>query len=65
MELNPDQKRAAEHEGSHLMVLAGAGTGKTRTIIARAAHLIAEGIDPRRILVLTSRARRPANWSAG
>lgn len=53
MELNPDQKRAAEHEGSHLMVLAGAGTGKTRTIIARAAHLIAEGTDPRRILVLT------------
>ncbi len=53
MELNPDQKRAAQHEGSHLMVLAGAGTGKTRTIIARAAHLIAEGTDPRRILVLT------------
>ncbi len=53
MELNSDQTRAARHEGSHLLVLAGAGTGKTRTIVARAAHLIGEGVDPRRILALT------------
>lgn len=53
MKLNPDQIRAAQYDGGHLLVLAGAGTGKTRTIIARAAHLIESGIDPRRILALT------------
>lgn len=53
MKLNPDQLRAAQHEGGHLLVLAGAGTGKTRTIIARAAHLIESGVDARRILALT------------
>jgi DNA helicase-2/ATP-dependent DNA helicase PcrA len=64
MELNSDQQHAAQSEGSHLLVLAGAGTGKTRTIIARAAHLIAEGTDPRRILVLTF-TRKAANELVG
>lgn len=53
MKLNPEQTRAAHHQGSHLLVLAGAGTGKTRTIIARAAFLMEQGVDPRRILALT------------
>ncbi len=53
MKLNPEQTRAAEHQGSHLLVLAGAGTGKTRTIIARAAFLMAQGVDASRILALT------------
>ncbi len=53
MELNHQQKIAAEHEGGHVLVLAGAGTGKTRTIIARAAFLIHKGVAPNRILLLT------------
>lgn len=53
MELNEEQTRAAQYDGGHLLVLAGAGTGKTRTIIARAAHLISAGVDPRRLLALT------------
>lgn len=38
--LNNQQKYAATYNGKHLLVLAGAGTGKTRTIIAHAKHLI-------------------------
>ena len=51
--LNPQQKYAAQFDGKHLLVLAGAGTGKTRTIIARARHLIESGVNPRRILILS------------
>ena len=54
MELNPQQRAAVEQSGRHVLVLAGAGTGKTRTIAARALHLIrSDGVDPRRILLLT------------
>jgi len=60
MELNQQQKIAAEHDGGHVLVLAGAGTGKTRTIIARAAYLIHKGVAPNRILLLTF-TRRAAN----
>ncbi len=51
--LNENQKIAAEHEDKHILVLAGAGTGKTSTIIARVEHLIRKGVDPQRILLLT------------
>ena len=51
--LNDEQRRAACFEGKHLLVLAGAGTGKTRTIIARAAFLIEKGVDPTRIKILS------------
>ena len=51
--LNSRQRRAVEFTGEHLLVLAGAGTGKTKTIIARAAHLIATGVDPSKIQILT------------
>jgi len=51
--LNPQQEQAATYDEGHVLVLAGAGTGKTRTIIARAAHLIRQGIDLQRILLLT------------
>ncbi|MFC1816136.1 ATP-dependent helicase [Thermodesulfobacteriota bacterium] len=51
--LNKNQKIAAEYEDKHILVLAGAGTGKTLTIIARAEHLIQKGVDPKRILLLT------------
>lgn len=53
MELNNQQKYAANFNGKHLLVLAGAGTGKTRTIIAHAKYLIESGINPKRILILS------------
>ena len=51
--LNAQQRAAVEYNGKHLMVLAGAGTGKTRTIVARAAYLISNGTDPKRIQILS------------
>jgi len=51
--LNENQKIAAEHEDKHILVLAGAGTGKTSTIIARVEYLIRKGVNPQRILLLT------------
>lgn len=50
---NAQQRAAVEYNGKHLMVLAGAGTGKTRTIVARAAYLISHGTDPKRIQILS------------
>jgi DNA helicase II / ATP-dependent DNA helicase PcrA len=52
-ELNDEQRRAATHAGGPLLVLAGAGTGKTGTLVARAAWLRAQGIEASRILLLT------------
>ena len=52
-ELNKQQLKAVEFAGKHLLVLAGAGTGKTRTIIARAAYLIENGANPSKIQILT------------
>src|SRR6266516_6706481 len=51
--LNEEQRRAAAHPGGPLLVLAGAGTGKTRTLVARAAWLCDQGVEPSRILLLT------------
>lgn len=51
--LNQEQLAASEYTGRNLLVLAGAGTGKTRTIIARARHLLAQGVSPGRILILS------------
>ncbi len=53
MDLNEQQKNAVTFNNGHVLVLAGAGTGKTRTIIARAAHLIDNNVPPWRILLLT------------
>ncbi len=53
VELNPEQLAAVTHQDGPLMVIAGPGSGKTRVITTRTAGLIARGIDPRRILVLT------------
>ena len=63
-ELNDEQRRAATHAGGPLLVLAGAGTGKTRTLVARAAWLRAQGIPASRILLLTF-TRRAADDSSG
>ena len=52
--LNPEQYEAVTHEGSPLLILAGAGSGKTRVITTKIAYLIGEkGLDPRSILAVT------------
>jgi DNA helicase II / ATP-dependent DNA helicase PcrA len=69
--LNPDQRRAVEHgiDGTGggnpgpVLVIAGAGSGKTTTLAHRVAHLIVNGADPHRILLLTF-SRRAASVMA-
>jgi len=51
--LNPAQREAVTHEQGPLLVIAGAGSGKTNTLAHRVAHLIVNGADPRRILLMT------------
>ena len=57
--LNPEQRRAVEHgcssldDVSPLLIIAGAGSGKTNTLANRVAHLIVMGVDPRRMMLLT------------
>jgi DNA helicase II / ATP-dependent DNA helicase PcrA len=57
--LNPQQRRAVEHGGlpltdaGPLLIIAGAGSGKTSTLAHRVVHLIDDGADPRRIMLLT------------
>ncbi|HTB01170.1 MAG TPA: ATP-dependent helicase [Bradyrhizobium sp.] len=64
--LNPEQRRAVEHGAAEaggcapLLVIAGAGSGKTNTLAHRVAHLIVGGADPRRILLMTF-SRRAAS----
>lgn len=66
--LNAQQKRAAEHgvEGQSalpappLLVIAGAGSGKTNTLAHRVAHFIVNGVDPHQILLLTFSRRAAA-----
>ncbi|HMD52470.1 MAG TPA: ATP-dependent helicase, partial [Solirubrobacteraceae bacterium] len=50
---NSDQRSAATHPGATLLILAGAGTGKTTTLCARVAWLLSEGLSADRILLLT------------
>ena len=52
-ELNDAQYQAATAMEGPLLIIAGAGTGKTRTLVYRVAHLIDQGVDPRSILLLT------------
>src|SRR3954454_18935186 len=64
--LNPEQRRAVEHGAggpgpfAALLVIAGAGSGKNNTLAHRVAHLIVNGADPRRILLMTF-SRRAAS----
>ena len=66
MQLNQEQTRAAHYQGDakHLLVLAGAGTGKTRTIIGRVIFLVKSGVPSQRILMLTftRRAAKEMLW---
>ncbi|MCK5584517.1 UvrD-helicase domain-containing protein, partial [Candidatus Bipolaricaulota bacterium] len=52
-ELNSQQRAAVTHGDGPLLVVAGAGTGKTKTLAYRVAYLIAQGMDPSRILLMT------------
>ncbi|RZF53097.1 ATP-dependent helicase [Acinetobacter halotolerans] len=52
-ELNPQQKQAATTAAQNCLVLAGAGCGKTKTIVARAAYLIDQGLAAQQIQILT------------
>ncbi len=52
-ELNPQQRQAVTHGGGPLLVVAGAGSGKTKTLAYRVAYLIHTGVEPGRILLLT------------
>jgi DNA helicase-2/ATP-dependent DNA helicase PcrA len=67
--LNPQQRRAVEHGvgsgtvGGPLLVIAGAGSGKTNTLAHRVAHLMVNGADPRRILLMTFSRRAAAEMS--
>ena len=73
--LNPEQRRAVEHgvgnndsaSSGPLLVIAGAGSGKTNTLAHRVAHLIVNRVDPRRILLMTffrgRRRRWPGAWN--
>jgi DNA helicase-2/ATP-dependent DNA helicase PcrA len=65
--LNPEQRRAVEYglgdDMAPLLVIAGAGSGKTNTLAHRVAHLIALGVDPRRILLLTFSRRAAAEMT--
>ena len=62
--LNPDQRAAVEHgadgDARPLLIIAGAGSGKTDTLAHRVAHLVMSGADPHRILLLTFSRRAAA-----
>jgi len=65
--LNPEQRAAALHgDGAvagPLLILAGAGTGKTDTLVHHLAHLVASGADPHRILLMTFSRRAAAEMT--
>lgn len=62
--LDEAQLNAAAHDGGPLVIMAGAGTGKTRTLTARVARLLAHGADPSRVLLLTFTRRAAADMLA-
>jgi DNA helicase-2/ATP-dependent DNA helicase PcrA len=69
--LNSEQRRAVEHgvqknacvPALPLLVIAGAGSGKTNTLAHRVAYFIVNGADPRRILLMTFSRRAPGEMT--
>jgi DNA helicase-2/ATP-dependent DNA helicase PcrA len=61
--LNEQQRTAATFSGGPLLIIAGAGTGKTNTLAHRVAHLISTGVSPGRILLLTFTRRAAAEMN--
>ncbi len=62
--LNPEQRHAVEQSGDQpLLIIAGAGTGKTDTLAHRVAHLIVQRADPDRMMLLTFSRRAAAEMS--
>jgi DNA helicase-2/ATP-dependent DNA helicase PcrA len=69
--LNREQRRAVEHGieqngiviGPPLLVIAGAGSGKTNTLVHKVAHLIVKGAEPRRVLLMTFSRRAASEMS--
>src|SRR5580700_4262955 len=62
--LNPEQRHAVEHSGDQpLLIIAGAGSGKTNTLAHRVGHLIVQRADPRRMMLLTFSRRAAAEMS--
>jgi DNA helicase II / ATP-dependent DNA helicase PcrA len=53
MELSVAQQKAVDHTGSPALVVAGAGSGKTRTLTAKFSHLVEQGHDSKKILAIT------------
>ena len=51
--LNPAQRQAVTDYDSHSLIIAGAGSGKTRVLTSRIAYMIEQGVEPYRILALT------------
>src|SRR5437016_2799950 len=62
-QLNPAQRAAASHGSSPLLIIAGAGSGKTNTLAHRVAQLVIDGADPRRMLLLTFSRRAAAEMT--
>jgi DNA helicase-2/ATP-dependent DNA helicase PcrA len=58
--LNAEQRKAVDHDDGPLRIIAGAGTGKTRTLVSRLARLLDDGIPPERVLLVTF-SRRAAS----
>src|SRR3989338_5574813 len=53
LKLNEVQKKAVTHSGGPLLIAAGAGSGKTRTLTSRLIHLLESGIKPENIIAIT------------